>query len=39
MLQKAIDFATKALEGKKDHGGQPMIAHALRMMDRVNTED
>ncbi len=39
MLQKAIDFATKALEGKKDHGGQPMIAHALRMMDRVNTEE
>ena len=22
MLQKAIDFATKALEGKKDHGGK-----------------
>ena len=39
MLQKAIDFSTKALEGKKDHGGQPMIAHALRMMDRVNTEE
>lgn len=39
MLQKAIDFATKALEGKKDHCGQPMVSHALRMMDRVDTEE
>lgn len=39
MLQKAVDFATKALEGKRDHSGQPMVAHALRMMDRVDTEE
>lgn len=39
MLQKAIDFATKALEGKKDYSGQPMVAHALRMMDRVETDE
>lgn len=39
MLQKAIDFATKALQGVKDYSGQPMIAHALRMMDRVDTEE
>lgn len=39
MLQKAIDFATKVLEGKKDYSGQPMVAHALRMMDRMETDE
>ncbi len=39
MLQKAIDFATKKLQGVKDYSGKPMIDHALRMMDRVDTEE
>jgi len=39
MLQKAIDFATKTLQGVKDYSGKPMIDHALRMMDRVDTEE
>lgn len=39
MLQKAIDFATRTLQGVKDYKGKPMIDHALRMMDRVDTEE
>lgn len=39
MLQKAVDFATAALRGVNDYSGQPMINHALRMMDRMDTEE
>lgn len=39
MLQKAIDFATKTLQGVSDYNGKPMVDHALRMADRVDTED
>ncbi len=39
MLQKAIDFATKTLHGVNDYNGKPMIEHALRMVDRVDTQD
>lgn len=39
MLQRAIDFATKTLEGVTDYSGKPMIDHGLRMMDRVDTEE
>ena len=39
MLQKAIDFATKTLQGINDCSGKPMIEHALRMVDRVDTQD
>lgn len=39
MLQKAIDFATKTLQGINDYSGKPMIEHALRMVDRVDTQD
>lgn len=39
MLQKAIDFATKTLQGINDCSGKPMIEHALCMVDRVDTQD
>lgn len=34
-LDKAIMFATKAFEGKKDKGGNSYIRHCLRVMGRV----
>lgn len=39
MLQKAIDFATKALAGLKSSDGEPYINHSVRVMNRMDTED
>lgn len=39
MLQKAIDFATKALEGLKSSDGEPYINHSVRVMNQMDTED
>lgn len=38
MLQKAIDFATKALEGQTSENGEPYINHSIRIMDQMDTE-
>ncbi len=38
MLQKAIDFAQKALEGQKDENGEPYINHSIRIMNQMETE-
>lgn len=40
MLQKAIDFATKAFEGMTDiDGSSPYINHSIRIMEQMNTEE
>lgn len=38
MLQKAIDFAKKALEGQTSENGEPYINHSLRIMDQMDTD-
>ena len=38
MLQKAIDFAKKALEGQPSENGEPYINHSLRIMDQMDTD-
>lgn len=38
MLQKAIDFAKKALEGQKGENGEPYINHSIRIMEKMDTE-
>lgn len=38
MLQKAIDFARRALEGQKSENGEPYINHSIRIMDQMDTE-
>lgn len=38
MLEKAIAFAKKALEGQYDSKGEPYINHSLRVMDKMTTE-
>lgn len=38
MLQKAIDFAKKALEGQTCENGEPYINHSIRIMDQMDTE-
>ena len=39
MLQKAIDVATEALAGKQDQYGRPYVEHALRVMEKMETEE
>lgn len=39
MLSKAIDFATNALAGMEDENGFPYINHAMRVMDKMDTEE
>lgn len=39
MLSKAIEVATDALRGITDSQGLPYIDHALRVMDRMDTEE
>lgn len=38
MLQKAIDFAQKALEGQKSENGEPYINHSIRIMEKMDTD-
>lgn len=38
MLQKALDFAKKALEGQKSENGEPYINHSIRIMEKMDTE-
>lgn len=38
MLSKAIAIATEAFEGKQDDNGHPYIDHAMRVMDKMQTE-
>ena len=39
MLQKAIEVATEALKGKEDGNGRPYVEHALRVMEKMSTEE
>ena len=39
MLEKAIEIARKTLGDKKDPDGNSYIDHALRVMDRMDTEE
>lgn len=39
MLNRAIEIASKALEGMKDEHGQPYIEHTLRIINRMDTEE
>lgn len=39
MLTKAIEIATEALKEKTDAIGRPYIEHALRVMDKMDTEE
>ena len=39
MLQKAIEVATEALKGKEDGIGRPYVEHALRVMEKMDTEE
>ncbi|MCI8949726.1 MAG: GTP pyrophosphokinase [Lachnospiraceae bacterium] len=39
MLQKAIEVATEALKGKEDQTGRPYVEHALRVMEKMDTEE
>lgn len=38
-LSKAFDVATEAFSGMKDDNGHPYIDHALRVMDKMDTEE
>ena len=38
-LSAAIEFATAALAEKVDDKGSPYINHALRVMERMDTEE
>lgn len=39
MLEKAIEIAERAFEGKTDSRGEPYINHSIRVMDRMETDD
>lgn len=39
MLAKAIEIATEALKEKTDSIGRPYIEHAMRVMDKMDTEE
>ncbi len=39
MLSKAIEFATNALAGMEDEKGFPYINHAMRVLDKMDTEE
>ncbi|MDD3252319.1 MAG: GTP pyrophosphokinase [Lachnospiraceae bacterium] len=39
MLSKAIQVAKEAFAGKTDPSGQPYVDHALRIMDKMDTEE
>lgn len=39
MLSRAIDVAKEAFSGKKDDNGHPYVDHALRVMDKMDTEE
>lgn len=39
MLDRAMEIAKRAFEGKNDSQGKPYIEHAIRVMDRMDTED
>lgn len=38
MLEKAIEFARRALAGQYSPNGEPYINHSLRIMDQMSTE-
>lgn len=38
MLSKAIEIAARALRGKTDQYGQPYVEHALRVVNKMDTE-
>jgi (p)ppGpp synthase/HD superfamily hydrolase len=39
MLQTAIDFAKKALDGQTDEKGEPYFNHAMRVMEKMDTDE
>ena len=39
MLQKAIELATAALNGITEENGRPYMDHAIRVMDKMSTEE
>lgn len=39
MLSRAIDVAKEAFSGRTDDNGHPYIDHALRVMDKMDTEE
>ena len=39
MLDRAIEIASTALEGMKDPDGNSYLDHALRVMEKMDTED
>lgn len=39
MLSKAIDVAAEAFAGRQDDNGHPYMDHALRVMDKMSTEE
>ncbi len=39
MLQKAIELAAAALNGITEDNGSPYINHAMRVMDKMDTEE
>lgn len=39
MLEKAIEIAERAFEGKMDSRGEPYVNHSIRVMDRMETDD
>ncbi len=39
MLSRAIEVANEAFSGKKDDNGHPYVEHALRVMDKMDTEE
>ena len=39
MLQKAIELAAAALSGITEDNGNPYINHAMRVMDKMDTEE
>lgn len=39
MLEKAIEIAERAFEGKTDSRGEPYVNHSIRVMDRMETDD
>lgn len=38
MLDQAIKFASKVLNGRTDEKGEPYINHAMRVADKMDTE-
>lgn len=39
MLERAMELAKKAFEGKTDPKGQPYLNHSVRVMEKMDTEE